>query len=796
MATNRSSLSSADEIQHMLDDLSGNTDSPFASANVSHPGEFKSLSLSQGGVDVMSELVSSSSKLQMHSKFDLGTGGNLKPEGKPLPVFYLRQDHAGEVCCGLIGSHKGVFCLKHKLSCSVGSHSTSKFQPEGNTYYVCKSMDKTLAYCSLSFSQKSFASSSLKDLDLSQPRSLEQWRTLIKSVNATMDLDVKPVSEHTSNTSEAQNVDRKDPKISFSFGSDKYPNTSVSINPEQDQSHSSSPFEVLDPSVLKHLDNLQEIPLKSILESHHLDIHSIIKHLNDFIRKWDVIEQEMIDLNNNVSAIQRDIRTNSKTSFVSVWDGIDAIMNNLDGIDLDDLQSSVNHTSMEHVEFKDTLIKFKKYWEALAANWLPRVTVVERELFELKSNFHQQTESSQSSQREKILDSLFNTKQPPTFTQHQNQNSSQVNPISLVDDLKGRLDALETSYQELNSKFVSLSTSQQSIPQHNIPHENLGIAGVHYRQYFFKDPHDLESWMRSCMTHPSHGLFVDLVSFSEFFGADFYVDRNTTLNEVYMSSKIGYASIANSIVASSFQNVLPAANGKPLSTSKNNKLEIFAQAELPGLPTFKKWDNRDGRNGRRFWIRDESRKTEQQLDGYIRSQLTGASQILAKDLLVDSFAMSDAIYTFISSSYEDSMNSGRFDSDQSWTLTCSFVKRIFQEIAYERVIARDGIHIDNQWSTSSKFLFATLKAHSVMQQFMKLSIKDHPSISSETVKFVCYAQPTADSTELISRISGVESLQRADQSNISKMDTKIKKIEAWKTDSDKLLKKLKEKVNI
>ena len=158
--------------------------------------------------------------------------------------------------------------------------------------------------------------------------------------------------------------------------------------------------------------------------------------------------------------------------------------------------------------------------------------------------------------------------------------------------------------------------------------------------------------------------------------------------------------------------------------------------------------------------------------------------------------MSDTLFTFISTSFEDTMYSGRFDKGQAWTLTCSFVKRIFQEIAHERVIARDGIDMDDHWGTSAKFLFATLKAHSVMSEFMKLSIKDHPSISSEMVKFVCYSQPTADSSELLSRISGVESLQRANQSNISKQETRIKRLETWKGETDKLLKKLKEKVDI
>ena len=214
----------------------------------------------------------------------------------------------------------------------------------------------------------------------------------------------------------------------------------------------------------------------------------------------------------------------------------------------------------------------------------------------------------------------------------------------------------------------------------------LGQSGVRYKNFYFQDPEDLERWMKLNMTHPSHGLFVDLVSYCEFFGGERYVDQNSTLNDIYLSSKIGYATIADSIVASSFQNVLPAAYGKSYSSSENNdELDLLAQAELPGLPTFSKWDNRDRSNGRRFWIREETRKTHQQLDGCFCSQLHGSPQLLAKDLLADSHSKAEALYTFISSSYEDTMHSGKFDSEQARALTCSFVKRLFQEIAYERV---------------------------------------------------------------------------------------------------------------
>ena len=495
------------------------------------------------------------------------------------------------------------------------------------------------------------------------------------------------------------------------------------------------------------------------------------------------------------------IGTNNYSLFPSIWNGIEEIWAITDGFNLEDISDSVNQTSMDIVTLKDSSEKLSQYWDALVMNWLPRISKLEQVQQELNSKLDELLRKQNAPLQRSNLDFILqgsNQQPTPSFQQSNNAPDSittaNFNALEkTVLDMKTELDTLKKGQVNSSQNPNNVNPISSS---HNPNSSNLGLSGVRYRQYYFSTPDDLENWMRSVMTHPSHGLFVNLVSFSEFFGADRYVERNTTLNEIYMSSKIGYSTVADSIVASSFQNVLPAAYGRPISSNKSNEQELTAQPELPGLPSFSKWDNRDGRNGRRFWIREEARKTEQQLDGCIRSQLQGSVQMLAKDLLMDSFSMSDALYTFISTSYEDTMHSGRFDTDQAWTLTCSFVKRIFQEISHERVIARDGIDVDDHWGTSSKFLFATLKAHSIMAEFMKLSIKDHPSISSEMVKFVCYSQPTADSSEMLSRLSGLESLQRADQSNISKLDNRIKKIESWKGDSDKLLKKLKEKAGI
>ena len=733
---------------------------------------------------------------------------------KLLSTIFINNDNVHHFCCGFIGSAKGTFCLKSKSLCPIllkcGSHATSKFTPELNTYYICKSQDNFAAFCDISISQSTIKLSG-KSLDMDTPRTISDWRAIIQAISNI---------DESKSTSELQNaidsmVDHdisaflKTPSKLAVIKNKVEETTEEEKKMKREYAELKSNLQAFNPSVTSMINNANSLDdLKSIMQSQNDDFIELFRHLGESLFSRNIfndISTDLRTLSDSVSFIKQSLGTNDSAIFPSAWTGIHDIYAAIDGFDLEDLEASIESTSFDVEVLNEHKAKMIAYWEALGKNWLPRIESLSQEVTQLKSKINNSLKASQLGQNYQTLDSLLGTSTPShprstqvRFADNLGGDSSLPSSASTMEilELKNMVASLSAKVvsleQDLSEKVGSDGTSNH---ENSFSQGQLGQVGVQYRHLFFKDPKDLESWMKTHMTHPGHGLFVDLVSFCEFFGNDRYVERNVTLNEVYMSSKIGYSTIQDSIVASSFQNVLPAAYGRSHLQSKNNTDDeqyLLAQPELPSLPTFSKWDNRDGNNGRRFWIRSETRKTEQQLDGCIRSQLSGAAQVLAKDLLMDSYSMSEALYTFISTSYEDTMHSGKFDSTQAWKLTCSFVKRIFQEIAMERVVARDGIDVGNPWNTAAKFLFATLKAHEVMADFMKLSIKDHPSISSEMVKFVCYAQPSNDASEFLTRIAGVESLQRADQSNISKLESRLKKVETWKSDADKLLKKLKE----
>ena len=457
---------------------------------------------------------------------------------------------------------------------------------------------------------------------------------------------------------------------------------------------------------------------------------------------------------------------------------------------IDELSSSQKELHSRLSTCQTLVQSYGQRWTALGQNWLPLLTKHDQDIELLKSK---QTSSLD-------MDSLLNSGLASSQLR-QDQNSSNSGPsahhIKLteqVNDLEARLKQVE----DRNEKSVSFTPMMDS-PSHRRDAFGFGSSGVSFKQYYFSNEDEVKVWMKQHMSTPSHGLFVDLVSFTQFFGDDAYVERNVSLNDLYISNKIGYQTMADAYVATSFENVLPAAYGRnasPNSTKSTSNADIASQPELPGLPSFAKWNHSDGGTGRKYWITKECRKTGIQIDGMIRAQLDGQPQLLAKDLLTDSISMSEALFNFISTLYQDTFNSGRFDTAQAWKLTCKFVKRIFVELGDVRITTRAGIHINDPWTSAAKFLFATLRAHEVMHSFMRLDIKNHPSISSEMVKFICYSQPASDTTAVLSRLSAAESMQRTQQSNISKLDLKAKKVDTWKSDTEKLLKKFKDKAEI
>ena len=76
-------------------------------------------------------------------------------------------------------------------------------------------------------------------------------------------------------------------------------------------------------------------------------------------------------------------------------------------------------------------------------------------------------------------------------------------------------------------------------------------------------------------------------------------------------------------------------------------------------------------------------------------------------------------------------------------MTSVSVRRVFEEMHSERVVARDGYDQSDQEFSTAKFLWATFKAHSVMAKYLKHQFYEHPAIAAVLARHLAdnYVKP-------------------------------------------------------
>ena len=149
--------------------------------------------------------------------------------------------------------------------------------------------------------------------------------------------------------------------------------------------------------------------------------------------------------------------------------------------------------------------------------------------------------------------------------------------------------------------------------------------GFKLRNFNFQSMEELRVWVKAHIVENRFGLFVDGVSLWEY-----YRHGHFSMPEVLASmsdtTRVGFATVQEARVATSFENVLPAVLGRGTDTSKS----------LPGLPNVKTWDAGDGNNGLRFLLNDYNTNVYTQLADQIQNtfeDFTSPARTLALECL-------------------------------------------------------------------------------------------------------------------------------------------------------------------
>jgi len=299
--------------------------------------------------------------------------------------------------------------------------------------------------------------------------------------------------------------------------------------------------------------------------------------------------------------------------------------------------------------------------------------------------------------------------------------------------------------------------------------------GVQIANRTFQSFDEVRTWVTTHLPNHRYGLFVDGVSIFEFFTHG-HIDAEATYSSFYNQHRTGFQPTYEARVASSIQNLFPTVFGK----SDGN---VDTAEALPALKTPDKWDSNDGNTGLRYQISRNMADVEFQLQETISSVLGPYSEAkhIAQECLHQAKRFALELAQFITTDFQKWRHRGHSQRD-AWKMTSVCVRRIFEELYSERVVARDVYDQKDPDFTTAKFLWATWKAHAVMARYLRHQFYEHPAISAVLACHLAdnYVKPDDSHgnklKSLEERIKSLESTNQTLQSNYDTLRVELGKV--------------------
>jgi hypothetical protein len=322
-------------------------------------------------------------------------------------------------------------------------------------------------------------------------------------------------------------------------------------------------------------------------------------------------------------------------------------------------------------------------------------------------------------------------------------------PTSVPDDvvpaLSIRVDRVESNIQTLISEGNS---------------DAITFGGLGHRSV-----DDTRAWAtRNKDAAEAFGLFPDCFSILEWMQ---HTERDN-LTEMKTLRKLGVSTLAEVKAMAAFDSILPrvliGSGSLPMVVMKN-------ESSFPAVKTFAYWSNQGA--GMRSKLSDDLKSIREGIYNQIKMRLSPGSteSNLAMLSLNMSVTWLESLFNFIDDTYESLTRSG-FPVGAAWGLTTRLVMRIFEDISLVRAGVSSSFVMGDNMSNATTVLWATFKTHDVMENYSTHKFMNHPSISSEYVKFL--AQNSA--LEAVVKLTdGFKKLESDAKESASKLTLAIKR---------------------
>lgn len=657
------------------------------------------------------------------SLFDVGTiaGGG----GLPRSLWFHEEMSRPRFCLGKVGELK--FCVKHVVgdtgrSCGVLKHETKKFHPLQDFGYVVVADGQVL--CQPALDTSAFT---LKQLQVIKERKFKsvEWESIIESFKSGtlpewFPKDVIVINSTLTKVIETDEEEEQDealllsPKLSAKKGGIFEDLPTLFFDGEDLKMDSDEVGEKEECSatwrsgVDKKLAAIQmqwSLPFaeleanNAVLVADLKNMYQRIKDLGGIIGvKWPFTMQTntvyslIAGLESQVEQVQEAQQNLSYTMSAQLGEVLRQLKSiSMQKQDLDSVKMAIANTKTQLSNLDKIVEVFNK-----------RFSVIRPVLMNIKNQVH--LDSRESSGSQPNLDILT---QRLRDLELRMQDKEDWNPEPVEGSALMRLESI-----------LKDQAAKIKILENRVVGEGIQMGNLCYQTF-----EELKLWVKLNVPKGRFGLFVDGHSFLEFFTSSGHLDTEMSAAAENHSEKAGYATYQETQVAGSFKNLFPAVFGKGGAANVDDSLC------LPAISHGDKWNN--GSTGLHHQLMRNMNDVSYELDSSIKLVLQDYSE--AKQLAIDCVTHSKRfvidLITFMSTEYAVWQQRG-LGKREAWLIVCQIVRKIFEDLQSARISARSARdRRDIDFSTAS-FIYATLKCHGIMADYVKHQFHDHPAVSA------------------------------------------------------------------
>jgi len=255
----------------------------------------------------------------------------------------------------------------------------------------------------------------------------------------------------------------------------------------------------------------------------------------------------------------------------------------------------------------------------------------------------------------------------------------------------------------------------------------------------FQDKGELAAWMAEAMPFGPFGSYVDfhsLMQQAHFAEGNTDLTAEDPLKALNLRNDLDIATEGDVLVLNVLRTPIPLLLGKGKTPTGSDQTAFFA------LPSYNDWYHSDGVDG--FYRNWPAKLSDAKLaiDADIETRLEEGSiaGMLAQNCLASSITFADGFFLFLDTMYKDLTTSSGFTKKKAWALTTSIGHRICREVHKESGALARSLNLAKGETECNvlcvRMVWAVLRSHKKMAEYVRCQFKDHPTVASEYTKFL------------------------------------------------------------